>query len=128
MRLSFPVTSDNSLDSELYGNFCDAPGYIIYDTETEEVKFIKNMCPVEEHEGCNAIDVFGGEKVDVIIINGISPDALKNLQNAGIQAIRAGIGNVKENIELFKSGSLICLTVNLTCGSKNVSCMCDCVS
>ncbi|ADD69101.1 Dinitrogenase iron-molybdenum cofactor biosynthesis protein [Denitrovibrio acetiphilus DSM 12809] len=126
MKLSFPVEEDQGLDSEIYSNFGDAPGFILFDTETEDFKYIDNADLNHTPNNCNPLNAFGGEEVDAVILNGIGPVPLKKLQAAGIQGIRAGIGNVRENIELFKTGALICLTVNLSCGSKNVSCMCDC--
>ncbi|MGD9808021.1 MAG: NifB/NifX family molybdenum-iron cluster-binding protein [Deferribacterales bacterium] len=126
MLISFPVEVNEGLDSEIYGNFGDAPGFVLYDTETKEHRYIDNTDLNHTPNNCNPAKAFGEEKVEVVILNGIGPAPLKKLQAAGIQAVRAGIGNVGENIELFKSGSLICLTVNLSCGQKNMSCMCDC--
>lgn len=126
MKLAFPVEINNGLESEIYGNFGDAPGFMLFDTESGESKYIDNSDLNHTTNNCNPAAAFGGEKVDAVILSGIGPVPLKKLQAAGIQAIRAGIGDVRENIELFKSGSLICLTVNLSCSSKNVSCMCDC--
>jgi len=126
MLLAFPVEDYQGMESEIYGNFGDAPGFALYDIESKELKYIDNTDLNHTPNNCNPAKAFGDEKVDAVILNGIGPAPLKKLQAAGVQAIRAGIGNVGENIELFRSGSLICLTVNLSCGKKNVSCMCDC--
>lgn len=126
MKLAFPVEEYKELESEIYGNFGDAPGFVIYETETEEYRYIENADLNHTPNNCSPEKAFGDEKVEVIILSGIGPAPLKKLQTAGLQVIRAGIGDVRENIELFKSGSLICLTVNLSCSSKNVTCMCDC--
>lgn len=126
MNIAFPVEVEQGLESEIYGNFGDAPGFIIYDTETKEHKYIPNADLNHEPNNCSPVRAFGDEKVQIIILSGIGPAPLKKLQSAGIQVIRAGIGDVSENIALFNSGSLICLTVNLSCGAKNVTCMCDC--
>lgn len=89
MKLSFPVREDKELDSELHNDFCDAKGYLIFDTETEEYKYINNMCPSAEHDNCKAVQVFGGgEKVDVVIINGIS---LMHLKTSRMLAYRLSV-------------------------------------
>jgi len=126
MKLAFPVEINDGLESELYGNFGDAPGFILYDTETKEHRHIDNADLGHAPNNCNPAKAFGDDKVDAVILSGIGPAPLRKLQAAGIQVINAGIGNVGENIELFNAGSLICLTVNLSCGAKNTSCMCDC--
>jgi predicted Fe-Mo cluster-binding NifX family protein len=126
MKLGFPVEENDGMESEIYGNFGDAPGFIIYDTDTSEFKYIENADLHHVANNCDPKRAFGSDPVDVVILNGIGPAPLKKLQSAGIQAVRAGIGNVQENVELYNSGSLICLTVSLSCKSKNVSCMCDC--
>ncbi|PLX66728.1 MAG: diguanylate cyclase [Denitrovibrio sp.] len=128
MKLGFPVQENNGNESIIYGDFCDAPGYLIFDTDSTQLDYIENSCPTSAHEECNAIESIRVEKIDAIILSGIFPEALKNLSDSGIQVISAGVGNVGENIELFKSGSLICLTANVTCGDKNINCMCDCVT
>jgi len=126
MKLSFPVETDNGLKSEIYGNFGDAPGFIIYDTETKEAKYIDNADLNHEPNNCNASAAFGDEKVNGIILSGIGPAPMKKLQNAGIQVLRANIGTVEDNINFFHNGQLICLTANLSCSDKSFSCMCDC--
>lgn len=127
MKLAFPVEADNGLQSELYGNFGDTPGFVLYDTDSDESKYIENADLCHKPNSCNPAGSFGDEKVDAVIVSGIGPAPLKKLQAAGIQVISAGVGDVAENVALFRSGSLICLTANLSCSKKNVSCMCDCL-
>jgi len=126
MKLAFPVETDKGLESEIYSNFGDANGFIVYDKSTDEAKYIENHDLNHTANNCNPVKAFGGEKIDAVILSGIGPAPLMKLQNEGIQVIRANIGNVRENIAFFNEGALICLTAKLSCGAKNVTCMCDC--
>jgi len=126
MKIAFPVEENNGIESEIYGNFGDAPGFIIYDREAEEVTHIDNSDIDHTPNNCNPAKAFGSVKVGVVVISGIGPAPLIKLQKAGIQVVRANLGNVRDNIKFFKDGSLICLTANLSCGDKSMSCMCDC--
>ena len=126
MILAFPVEEYNGLDSEIYGNFGDAAGFVIYDNDTKEYRFKENSHFCRRPNECEPMQAFGGEKVNVVILSGIGPEPLKKLQMSGVQVIRANLGTVSENIAFFNDGSLICLTNRLTCGDKSVNCMCDC--
>lgn len=127
MLLAFPVETDKGLESEIYGNFGDASGFILFDNKTKTHKYIENAHYCNKANECDPMQAFGEENVNVVILSGIGPEPLKRLQMAGVQAIRANIGTIGENIEYFNEGSLICLTAKLSCGDKSVSCMCDCV-
>ncbi|PLX69254.1 MAG: hypothetical protein C0602_07515 [Denitrovibrio sp.] len=126
MLLAFPVETNNGLESEIYGNFGDATGFILFNNETEEHRYIENKHLCQKPNECDPMQAFGDEQVNVVILSGVGPEPLNKLQNAGIQVVRANIGNVYENVGFLRDGRLICLTNKLSCGDKSITCMCDC--
>jgi len=42
MKICFPVEENKGLESAVYGHFGSAPGFVTFDTETEEAGFINN--------------------------------------------------------------------------------------
>lgn len=77
MLLAFPVETDKGLESEIYGNFGDASGFVLFDNKTKEHRYIKNSHYCGKPNECEPMQAFGQEQVNVVIISGIGGTAEK---------------------------------------------------
>ena len=119
MRIAFPVTKDQGLDSPVYGHFGSAPTFVVLDSSSGAFEAIRNTDSHHEHGQCQPIKALGGSAVDLVIVGGIGAGALMKLQSQGIRVFRAVEGNVNENLELLKSGKLPEFATNMTCAGHD---------
>ena len=106
MKVCFPVEKHEGLESQVYGHFGSAPGFVVVDTVTGEVTAIANSDRIHEHGACNPVAGLGGYQVDAIVVGGIGGGALRKLNHAGMRAFHAKGGTIAENIELFQTDTL----------------------
>ncbi|MDL2268385.1 diguanylate cyclase [Desulfosarcina sp. OttesenSCG-928-A07] len=116
MKIAFPVTENNGLNSEVYGHFGSAPLFIFMETDTGEISAVDNPDQHHEHGACNPMAALGGTKVDGVVVGGIGGGALKKLNADGITVYRAVEGTVDKNARLFKEGKLPVFDTHHTCG------------
>jgi predicted Fe-Mo cluster-binding NifX family protein len=119
MKIAFPVTDDQGLDSPVYGHFGSAPHFMVLDISSGAFEAIQNSDAHHEHGQCQPTKALGGTAVDMVVVGGIGAGALMKLQNDGIRVFRAVEGNVSENLELLKSGKLPEFAANMTCAGHD---------
>lgn len=119
MRICFPTDALKGMDSNVYGHFGTAPGFVIVDTESSAVEEINNSDQHHAHGGCQPMKALGGQKVDSIAVGGIGMGALMGLQNNGMRVFRAVAGTVRDNLELLQNGKLPEFTTQHTCGGHS---------
>ncbi|ADD69096.1 Dinitrogenase iron-molybdenum cofactor biosynthesis protein [Denitrovibrio acetiphilus DSM 12809] len=123
MKVCFPVEQNDGAASSVYGHFGSAPGFVVYDTETEELDFINNSDVAHEHGACNPVAALAGRSVDAIVVGGIGQGAIAKLMQDGIQVMRSASGIVEDDIKLYVKGELENLTMNMeTCSHSSHSC------
>jgi len=123
MKVCFPVEIDKGLESDIFGHFGSAPGFVVYDTEAKEIDFINNKDISHEHGACNPATALSGKKVDAIVVGGIGQGAIMRLAQSGINVFRAKTGVVHDDIKSFLSGELEPLTINMqTCSHGTHDC------
>jgi predicted Fe-Mo cluster-binding NifX family protein len=123
MKVCFPVEENNGISSSVYGHFGSAPGFVMYDTESEELDYIDNRDINHEHGACNPASALSGRSVDAVVVGGICQGALMRLMQDGIEVMRSGSGLIEDDIRLYNSGELERLTVNMrTCSHGTHSC------
>lgn len=115
MKICFPTSSLEGLESRVYGHFGSAPGFVIVNTETRNVEEIDNNDLHHQHGMCQPIQALGGRAVDAVAVGGIGMGALMKLQADGIKVFRAAEGTVSENVELVLASKLPEFGVEHTC-------------
>src|SRR5512133_3272091 len=103
MKVCFPVMENQGLESQVYGHFGSAPGFVVVDMITNEVTSINNSDRIHQHGACNPVAGLGGHQVDAVVVGGIGGGALNKLNAAGMQVFQAQEGTVAENIALFRT-------------------------
>ncbi len=122
MKVCFPVLKAEGMESIVYGHFGSAKAFVVVDTETKSVATIKNKDEHHAHGMCNPLRAFDGNKIDVIVVEGIGAGALMKLKNSGIRVYRALTQSVKENIELLIGKQLPEFSMNRTCAGHKGGC------
>jgi len=116
MKVCFPVEINEGIKSAVYGHFGSAPGFVLYDTETEELDFINNKDLNHDHGACNPVKALAGRSIDTVVVGGIGKGAIVGLVSAGIQVARSKSGLVMDDIKLYVNGELELLSANMnTC-------------
>jgi len=110
-----PIEAENGMDSTIYGHFGSAPGFLMFDSETEDIQVINNGDKVHEHGACNPLNSFEQVTPDIVVVGGIGAGALVKLNQAGIRVFQAAGETVRQNIEELKTKGLPEFTLQSTC-------------
>lgn len=122
MKICFPTDTLQGLESNVFGHFGSAPGFVIVETDTMGVEEINNVDQHHVHGMCQPMMALGGRKVDGIVVGGIGMGALMKLQSQGVNVYRGLQGTVRENLDLIKGGKLPLFTSEHTCGGGQDGC------
>jgi predicted Fe-Mo cluster-binding NifX family protein len=115
MRICFPAETLQGLESEVYGHFGSAPGFIIVDANTLQVEEVANADLGHAHGMCQPLRALGERQVDGVVVGGIGLGALTKLQAQGVQVFRALQGTVRDNLEMMRKGLLPQFSTEHTC-------------
>jgi predicted Fe-Mo cluster-binding NifX family protein len=121
MKVCFPVVENQGLESQVFGHFGSAPGFVIVDIVTNEITAINNKDQVHQHGACNPAAGLSGYQVDAVVVGGIGGGALNKLNNAGMRVFQGREGSVAENIALFRADELPEYMPGHTCGGHDHS-------
>lgn len=119
MKVCIPVKENKGVESIPYNHFGSAPYFIIYDTESKEIKTIENGDLNHAHGMCQPLKALSGEKVDVVLVGGIGAGAINKLKDQGIKVCRVVEGTIEENIELLKKDKLVEFSINNICSNHD---------
>lgn len=115
MKICFPTETLQGLESAVYGHFGSAPGFVIVDTESQQLEEIENGDLHHVHGMCQPLMALGGRRVEGVVVGGIGLGALMKLQAEGIQVFRAVQGTVQENLSLIRNAKLPLFSKEHTC-------------
>jgi len=116
-----PIEDNQGLESILCGHFGSAPGFILFDTESEQMTSVDNKNDHQEG-GCNPMASFAGIDMDFLVVSGIGGGALMKLNQAGIRVFQAAGTTIKENIDVIKTQGLSEFTMQHTCQGNGGGC------
>ncbi|MEA4827894.1 MAG: NifB/NifX family molybdenum-iron cluster-binding protein [Clostridium sp.] len=119
MKVCIPVKENKGVESIPYNHFGSAPYFIIYDTESKEIKTIENGDLNHAHGMCQPLKALSGEKVDVVLVGGIGAGAINKLKSQSIKVCRVVEGTIEENIELLKEDKLVEFSINNICSNHD---------
>src|SRR4030042_503970 len=122
MKVCFPVLSAKGLESIVYGHFGSAKAFVVVDTETKNITTVKNKDEHHAHGVCSPLRALDGNKVDVMVVEGIGAGALIKLNDSGIREYKALARSVKENVELLDNKHLPDFSMSHTCAGHKGGC------
>ena len=104
MKILISAADENGKFSE---RFARAEYFIIYDTETKELKTEKNPFKDGEHGvGIKVAQYAADNKIDAVISIHFGPKASEALKSFGIKMYEFSGSTVQEAIEAFENGQL----------------------
>ncbi|MBA4349427.1 MAG: diguanylate cyclase [Thermodesulfovibrio sp.] len=115
MKICFPVSKANGMESEVYGHFGSAPAFIIVESGSNQVTAINNKDRHHVHGACSPMKALNNQKVDAVVVGGIGAGALIKLNQSGIKVFQAQALTVRENIIVLKAGNLPEFSSQNTC-------------
>nr|WP_320048617.1 NifB/NifX family molybdenum-iron cluster-binding protein [uncultured Desulfuromonas sp.] len=89
MKLCFPITEDNGLDSRVFSHFGVTPNILVVNTETQELDVVAVHTPEEEGGLNKVISSLKAIAPDGIALAGIGQGALDRLRQQGFKVYRA---------------------------------------
>jgi predicted Fe-Mo cluster-binding NifX family protein len=116
MKVCFPVEKNEGVESMVFNHFGTAPIFVVVDTQTDELSVITNRDQHHAHGQCNPVRALGEEQVDAVVVGGIGGGALRGLNLSGIRVYQTRAQSIKENVVMFRNGSLPELTPVQCCG------------
>ncbi len=105
MKIAIP-SKGNDLQSEVDERFARAEGFIIYNDESKDFKFLSNSMSDAHGAGPKAVQKLVEEGINILIIPGLGNNAFEAIKASGIKAYFSIKGTVKENLDKYFEGSL----------------------
>ncbi|MCR4421462.1 MAG: NifB/NifX family molybdenum-iron cluster-binding protein [Exilispira sp.] len=120
MKICIPVEGLQGLAERLYGHFGSSPYFLIYDTDTKEVKTVKNNNEHHVHGACQPTGLLQDENISAVLTTGMGRNALLKLNALGIKIYLLKNDEyetitVEKAINLFNEGKCIELTSDFAC-------------
>ena len=116
MKVCFPVSNNEGLQSPVSNHFGSAPLFVVVDTDSGEVAEVINRDLHHAHGACSPVKALGGHAVDAVVVGGIGGGALNGLTRAGIRVYRAEAPSIAENVARLQDGGLPQWMPGQTCG------------
>ncbi len=115
MKLCIPISQDLGLKSAVSEHFGGAPLFLIVDTETSELRAVKNQNEHHTHGMCQPLKSLSGHEIDAVVCGGIGAGALNRLNASRIRVFKATGETVEELMAAFKNNSLTEFSVKTVC-------------
>jgi predicted Fe-Mo cluster-binding NifX family protein len=108
LKMKIVVTAKgNSMDSQMDQRFGRADYFLIVETDTGEFETVNNAAAVASGgAGIASAQLVVEKGVRAVITGNVGPNALSVLRAAEITIYKGQAESVRENIELFKKGTL----------------------
>lgn len=106
MKIAIPVDRA-AMDSQVSMSFGRAPHYLVYDSETEETRFILNTAAQSAGgAGVRAAQLVADAQPAVLLTPRCGQNAADVILEAGIKIYKTEGSSIKENIDRFLKGDL----------------------
>ncbi len=107
MKMAITVNGED-LNAEIDPRFGRAGGFIIYDTESEDIQFIDNTQNMQAMQGAGiqASRAIIDSGAQALVTGNVGPKAFTALNSAGIEIYIGASGTVKKTIEDYANGKL----------------------
>ncbi len=116
MKLCFPTTQNQGMDSEVFEHFGSAPMFLLVDSQTGEIKEQSNRDKGHTHGNCQPLKALADLSFDAIVVGGIGKGALTGLNQAGLKVFQAHPGTIADNLAQMATEQLHELTPDDVCG------------
>jgi predicted Fe-Mo cluster-binding NifX family protein len=103
------TTAGSDLDAPVDSRFGRAPGFLIYDLESETFEAVDNRrnMDVAQGAGIQSAETLARLGVKSVVTGNCGPKAFRVLSAAGIRIFTTDAATVAEALERFRSGRLV---------------------
>lgn len=119
MKICFPTTENQGLQSTVFEHFGSAPLFLLVDVESGTIIEQVNRDLGHAHGRCQPLRALAGQPVDAIVVGGIGKGALTGLNQSGLKVYQAQSGTIADNLASIKAGKLSELTPAHVCGGHS---------
>lgn len=106
MKVAIPV-DNNSMESSICMSFGRAPFFFIYDTETEDKKFIENRASASQGgAGIKAAQILVDSGAEAVIAPRCGENAAQVIKAADLKLYKNFNNSITDNIEALKKDQL----------------------
>lgn len=119
MKICFPTTCNEGLDSAVFGHFGSAPMFLVVDTASGMVTEQVNRDLGHAHGQCQPVRALGNRLVDAIVVGGIGAGALMGLNRSGLKVYRSLGATIAEDLACLAQEGLLELTTDQVCGGHS---------
>jgi len=106
MKVAIPIQENNGLESNLFDHFGKAKKFLIVDSDSQNYEVTENQKLSGIKTKCKSHQFSDDIMIDAVITKCIGDGSLRKLNHENIKVFKAEDGNIKNNIELLKSGDL----------------------
>lgn len=109
MKVCFPVSANQGLQSKIYGHFSSAPLFLLVDSESKDVEEVENCDPNDPLQGCNPLAALKDKGVEAIVVDGVADAVLQvmtNIHGYPFFATTNINNNLEETLEQFLNKEL----------------------
>lgn len=115
MKICFPTTRNQGLESEVFGHFGSAPLFLLVDTASGTITEQVNRDLGHGHGQCQPLRALDGLQADAIVVGGIGAGALMGLNRAGLKVYRARGVSIADNLASLAEEEMPELTPDQVC-------------
>lgn len=110
MKIAIPMNEEN-IDTEICVSFGRAPYFLLYETDTKEIKWLVNSA-AESYGGAGiaAAQILADHGAEILITPRCGENAEKVLDGAKIDVYHSIDGTAQQNIDAFTAGKLSLLS------------------
>ncbi|MFO8109659.1 MAG: NifB/NifX family molybdenum-iron cluster-binding protein [Thermoplasmata archaeon] len=114
MKVCIPTMGERGLEEQVGVHFGRVPTYTIVDTETGDVRVIKNTTT---HMGGTGYppDLIHDAGADAMLCDGLGRKAIQMFQEKGIMVYVGATGKVSDAIDMWEAGKLQTATSETAC-------------
>ena len=106
MRICIPTTDETGYESEAHDHLGSAPFFAVIDTDSSELKVVKNPDCHDRPGSCHHIPIFQAQKIDAVACEAVGHRSFAALEEAGIAVFAPVSGTVRKIVNAIGAGEV----------------------
>ena len=106
MRICIPTRDERGYESEAHDHLGSAPFFTAVDTESGELKVVRNPDCHDRPGSCHHIPIFQAQKIDAVACEAVGHRSFAALEEAGIAVFAPVSGTVRKIVDAIGAGEV----------------------
>jgi len=106
MKICIPTTDETGYESEAHDHLGSAPFFAVIDTDSSELKVVKNPDCHDRPGSCHHIPLLQAHHVDVVACKAVGHRSFEALNEAGIGVLAPVSGTVRKIVDAIGAGEV----------------------